>query len=99
MNKKSVYLFGIFVFIVSFLVVEVAFLQLTKTINEDAHKKKIAFVKLTNLPDICISTEATFVRHRSLADVFSIYKDDASLREYFPSTFAISPSANVIKKN
>ena len=55
-------------------------------------EKKISFVRLSGLPDLAISTEANYVRHRSLSDIFSIYKDDGSLREYFPSTFIISHS-------
>lgn len=60
--------------------------------------KKTTFVKLIGLPDLAISTEATYVRHRSMSDMFSIYKDDASLREYFPSTFAYSHSHIINKK-
>ena len=59
--------------------------------NSD-REKKLNFVKLTGLPDLAISTEANYVRHRTLSDIFSIYKDDGSLREYFPSTFIISHS-------
>ena len=60
--------------------------------------KKEEFVILSGLPDLAISTEATFVRHRSMSDMFSIYKDDGSLREYFPSTYAYSHS-HTINKN
>lgn len=57
---------------------------------EKNYEKKTAFVKITGLPDLAISTEATFVRHRSLADPFSIYKDGPGLTDYFPSAFATS---------
>ena len=57
--------------------------------------KKEEFVILSGLPDLAISTEATFVRHRSMSDMFSIYKDDGSLREYFPSTYAYSHSHTI----
>ncbi len=55
-------------------------------------EKKLTFVELSTLSDLAISTEATYIRHRSLSDIFSIYKDDGSLREYFTSTYAISHS-------
>ena len=71
---------------------EALYLSSVKSMSEEAVLKKIAFIKLSTLPDLALSTEASYVRHRSLSDVFSIYKDDGSLREYFPSTFAISHS-------
>lgn len=67
--------------------------------NFDMLNSKEAFVKLTGLPDMAISTEASYVRHRSLSELFSIYKDDGSLREYFPSTYVYSHSHIINKKS
>ncbi len=53
---------------------------------------KNIFVKTIGLPDLAISTEATYIRHRSLSDLFAIYKDDGDLREYFPSSFVYNHS-------
>lgn len=50
-------------------------------------EQKNSFLKLTQLPDLAICTEATFTRHRSLANSFEMHKDDPTLREYFPSTY------------
>ena len=58
--------------------------------SKESLDKKREFLKLSGLPDLAISTEATYIRHRSLSNVGTIYKDDGSLREYFPSTYAIS---------
>lgn len=108
MNKKSRYLSYIFLFIFSLIAVEVLYIESAKSMSSDLLKKKTAFVELVGLPDLAISTEATYVRHRSVSDIFSIYKDDGTLREYFPSTYAISHShatnlhatnPHVIKKN
>ncbi len=74
------------------LIVESFYLYETKTISFKVLNKRQDFVFLSGLPDLAISTEATYVRHRSMSDMFSIYKDDGSLREYFPSTFAYSHS-------
>ena len=60
----------------------------TITIKDIEDKNKI--VKISQLPDLAISTEANYIRHRSLSDIFTQYKDDPSLREYFPSTFIYS---------
>ena len=98
MNKKSKIVFIIFIFFISFLSVELLYVNSTKKMTEDTLNKKIEFIKLIQLPDLAISTEATYIRHRSLSGVGSIYKDDGSLREYFPSTYAISHS-NIINKD
>ena len=66
--------------------------------DEKSLDKKLQFVSLVKLPDLAISTEATYVRHRSLSDLGAIYKDDGTLREYFPSTYAISHSHTINPK-
>ena len=92
MNKKSKVVFIIFFSFFSLLLVELLYINSTSQMTKDILNKKIEFIKLTQLPDLSISTEATYIRHRSLSSVGSIYKDDGSLREYFPSTYAISHS-------
>lgn len=90
MNRKSSLL--IYLFFVSIVVfsIEVLYLVMAKGIKEDEISVKKEFVKSIGIPDLAISTEASFVRHRSLSDFFSIYRDDASLREYFASTFVFN---------
>ncbi|MCD4667552.1 MAG: hypothetical protein K8R44_03010 [Sulfurimonas sp.] len=92
MNKKSYYLSYIFLVLFTLIAIETLYLMSVKSMSSDLLKKKTAFVELVGLPDLAISTEATYVRHRSVSDMFSIYKDDGTLREYFPSTYAISHS-------
>ncbi|PHQ65419.1 MAG: hypothetical protein COB99_04200 [Sulfurimonas sp.] len=78
--------------LVAILVVEGIYLSSTKTLSQESQDKRKEFVSIVGLPDLAISTEATFIRHRSMSDMFSIYKDDGSLREYFPSTYTYSHS-------
>ncbi len=98
MNKANLYTSKsrllIYAFLTLLIVVlaESLYLNTFKSMSDAVLLKKINFVKLSTLPDLAISTEASYVRHRSLSNIFSIYKDDGSLREYFPSTFAISHS-------
>ena len=47
---------------------------------------------MLQLPDLAISTEAMFIRHRTLSDTFAILKEDPQLKEYFPTTFIYSHS-------
>jgi ABC-type sugar transport system permease subunit len=91
-TKKAPKLLFFMVFLVLFFICESIYLSIFKSVDAQMLEKKIEFVKLCKLPDLAISTEATFVRHRTMSDIFSIYKDDASLREYFPSTYVYSHS-------
>jgi hypothetical protein len=77
------------------LVVEAVYLYATKSLTQEMKSKRLEFVAKVGLPDLAISTEATFIRHRSMSDLFSIYKDDGSLREYFPSTYVYSHSHTI----
>jgi hypothetical protein len=99
MNKKSKSVFYSFLTLVGLLCVETLYLEATKSISSDMLNSKMTFVNLVGLPDLAISTEATYVRHRSMSDLFSIYKDDGTLREYFPSTYAYSHSHIINQKS
>jgi len=99
MNKRSKSVFYIFLTLSVLLCAEGIYLQYAKSMSSDMLNSKVAFVNLAGLPDLAISTEATYVRHRSLSDMFSIYKDDGSLREYFPSTYAYSHSHIINSKS
>jgi hypothetical protein len=99
MNKKSTYLIYILIGLGTFLLILLIYLQATKTINHKTKEHKQVLVQFIGLPDLAIATETTSVRHRSLADLFSIYRDDPDLREYFPSTFVYSHSHIINKES
>jgi len=99
MTKKSFYLFYIIGILLSILTIQTIYIYQTKSISKEILNKKLAFLQKTGLPDLAISTEASYVRHRSLSDMFSIYKDDGNLREYFPSTFTYNHSTIINKPN
>ena len=92
MTKKSIGLFYIISGLLSLLIILSIYLFNTKSMTNDMLNKKLTFIKTTGLPDLAISTEASYIRHRSLADLFSIYKDDGNLREYFPTSFVYNHS-------
>ena len=96
-NRKSYLLFYIFMGVILFLIVEIVYLKQSKSMSQKQQKKKEQFVSIAGLPDLAIVTETSTVRHRSMSDLFSIYRDDATLREYFPSTFVYSHSTIVNK--
>lgn len=82
----------IFGFLVFFLGIELLYIYLNMPSSSDIAIKK-EFVKLSTLSDLAISNEASFIRHRSLSDYFSIYSEDPSLGDYFVSTFIYKEGA------
>lgn len=92
MYKKAKFIIYIFSSITLALVLEYTYLTNLKTLSKEQINLKREFVSLTALPDLAISTEATFIRHRSLSTMFDMYKDDGTLREYFPSSFILMDS-------
>ena len=69
------------------IICEFFYNQTTRTLTQQALEKKIIFTSLVGLTDLSLVTEARYVRHRSLSDIFSFFGDGPELREYFPSTF------------
>jgi hypothetical protein len=99
MNKKTIYLFYAYLFMISLILVEFIYLNANKTATQKKQDQKSKFVSLVGLSDLAISTEATFIRHRSISDLFSIYRDDPTLREYFTSSYTISNSGIINQRN
>jgi len=87
--KKAKFSIYILLFLTFILSIECIYLDLHQTPSTQSIEQKKSFVSLLGLPDLAISTEATFIRHRSVSSVFDVYKDDGVLREYFPSSFVI----------
>jgi hypothetical protein len=74
-------------------ILEVGFLLLKHNNQEKAAGIKYAAVRLIGLPDLALSTEARYIRHRSLSDFHSLFSEEGTLPEYFPSafTYALPP--------
>jgi len=84
--KKLKTTFFIFLILFGSLFCVTLFLSLKK---QDFTNKN-TLLKSISLTDLAISTEANYIRHRSLSTMFDIYKDDPDIRVYFPSTFTIN---------
>jgi len=97
-TQKTDMLFYMFVIIFSFLFVELVYLSTQKSMSADALEKKSQFVSLVGLPDLSLSSEDYYIRHRTLSNLFSIYPNDATLREYSHSSFSLSHS-HIINKS
>ncbi len=91
MSKNLKYFLIFFIVVVSFLSVETIFLTVK---NKNIEQKRL-FVEKIGLPDLAISTEAKYIRHRSITDIFSIFNENPIAISYFVTTFAYAPSPNL----
>lgn len=87
MNYKTKYLGNIYLVLITTISLLFVYLFTFETRSVDTLKKIDKFVSVSTLPDLAISTEAMSIRHRSLADTFSLFKESPELNEYFPTTF------------
>lgn len=87
--SKTLKIFSFFMGLVAvFFIFETTYLVL----KENNLSQKELFVKKIGLPDLSISTEAKYIRHRSLSDIFSIFSEDPEGVSYFVTTFTYAPS-------
>ena len=91
MNKLSKYFLSLMFLLM--LIFSIQFIYMYTTANYHIASKS-NFVNIVGLPDLSISNEAHFVRHRSLSDTFSLFSNGPELLEYFPSTFTYNYSSN-----
>ena len=91
MNKLSHYFLSISFLLLSIFSLQTLYMYTTASYNIAS---KNNFIKVVGLPDLAISSEAHFVRHRSLSDTFSMFSNGPELLEYFPSTFTYNYSQN-----
>lgn len=92
MNKKSKYLFFSILITLFTIVFELGYLSNFKSLSKKDIEDKNILVSSLGLPDLAISNEAMYIRHRTLSDTFSIFKEGPELKEYFPTTFVYSHS-------
>ena len=88
MYKTKIFLSMVIVLSISF----VYLLLLEQGYEDKVIQQKKIFIAITSLPDIALSTENIYIRHRSLSDTFHIFKDGPTLLTYTPSNFTISYS-------
>ena len=88
MNKKSKYILFIFVGLIFILSFELIYLNSFRSVSEEELIVKNSFVKITGLPDLALSTESSYIRHRSLSSIGDIYSEDGTLREFSKASFS-----------
>ncbi|MEA3289354.1 MAG: hypothetical protein U9Q04_04145 [Campylobacterota bacterium] len=92
MNKKTKYLFILILSLLIICEVTISSLFEYKSLTKEDIENKEIFISAVTLPDISISTEASYIRHRSLANLSGIFADGPEHMEYFPTAFVFSTS-------
>ncbi|WP_419769240.1 MAG: hypothetical protein ACNI3C_07720 [Candidatus Marinarcus sp.] len=95
MHYKTKLYFRTLFFTLCSLLGLILYLNAFHTITAQQKNEKNALIRLHGLPDLALSTEAMYTRHRSLSDVFSLFKESPSLFEYFPTTFVYNYSNSI----
>ena len=76
------------------LIAQLLYFSHTQGLTPSMITCKEEFIALVGLPDLALVSEAHYVRHRSLSDVFSYFNESPELLEYFPSTFVYHYAPN-----
>ena len=84
-EKTSLLFLSIFLIVVFFAIAEIIYFG-SKDVTKIIAKKRKA-VSLIKLPDLAIVTEATWLRHRSISNVFTVFSEDGALLDYYPASF------------
>jgi len=61
--------------------------------------EKRQLVRRLELTDLCLSTEASYTRHLSLADLHTAFQDHPLSLEHFPSGSILMPPPHLRRKN
>lgn len=85
--RSSTVLASFFTLLVLLIGFQWLYLSQNRALTPQNKAEKVHFTALVGLPDLALVSEAHYVRHRSLSDVFSFFGDSPELLEYFPSTF------------
>lgn len=98
MNKSSLKLLAALFFIIIFSISLIIYYTLNYDNKFNLIVKKQKVVKLIKLPDLAFVTETIWLRHRSINNVYSIFPDDGTLLEYYPSSFVYNIQTVPVKK-
>lgn len=90
-------------FVVLLLVVVVLFIRVDLRSRQEQAQHALAekgtLVRWLQLTDLCLSTEATYTRHPSQADLFAPFADHPGAFEHFPSGTMIGPPPHLRERH
>ncbi|WP_457747024.1 hypothetical protein [Sulfurimonas sp.] len=96
MNNKSYIVSVFFVSLIVLLSTLFFYLREYHSLSNKDEILKKSYVKLSTLPDLSLANDTSYIRHRTLTSLFSIYSNDANLPEDKLLTYTIS-DAKIMK--
>lgn len=98
MNSKTILMLTTLMLVGIVFLFEI--LSITNSSRKQTHRNQVKkqAVEITQLPDLALTCEATWLRHRSLSSTFYIFPDDGALLDYFPSSFTFNMT-NIVKSS
>jgi len=89
---KRTRVFGLFgLVLLALLGVMAAHAALARRASGPALRERALLVRRLELTDLCLSTEANYTRHLSLADFHTAFQDHPLALEHFPSGSLLGP--------
>lgn len=86
-HTSSNFILWIFISVIIFTIAEIFYLRTQSNNIETEIALKQKTISIIGLPDLTLVTEAVWIRHRSIGSVFSVFPEDGSLLDYYPSSF------------
>ncbi len=93
-DRSSKILIGIFLFVIFFTIAEIYYFSFQSDKKETIFNKKKKAISLIQLPDLALVTETIWLRHRSISNIFSVFPEDGTLLDYYPSSFIYNVKMN-----
>ncbi len=86
-NISSNVILWIFLLVITLTITELFYFNYqSKNIDTIIIKKQKA-VAIIGLPDLSIASNVVWIRHRSIGNIFSVFPEDGTLLDYYPSSF------------
>lgn len=90
MNSKVDILYYSSIILLVVFSIQIFILNTNEVLSKQMIENKETFVTIVGLPDLAISTQTSYIRHRSLTDTTTIFQDGPEHIEYAPATFSTS---------
>ena len=98
MRKSTLFFIFVAVNVIVFLLM-LTHASLKRSADLQTLLQKREMVKRLQLTDLCLFTEASYIRHLSQADLHTAFQDSPMSLEHFPSGSLVAPPRSISPKN
>jgi hypothetical protein len=97
MRKSTVFFIFVALNVILFLLM-LTHASVERSAAREALQEKMEMVKRYELTDLCLFTEASYIRHLSQADLHTAFQDSPMSLEHFPSGSLVPPPLTLAPK-